>query len=81
MTSLIESYGLAYMDDILIKVIAVNVRGSSVISDQNTIVPQIQDIPRQMLTCTQMPETSNKVVAFEWSIPDDGGSQILGYLI
>jgi hypothetical protein len=66
MTDLIQSYGLAYMDDILLKVIAVNVRGSSVISDQNSIVPKVQDIPRQMLSCTQMTETSNTVVAFEW---------------
>jgi hypothetical protein len=40
-TDLIEEYGLAYMDDILIKVIAVNVRGSSVISEQNSIVPKV----------------------------------------
>jgi hypothetical protein len=81
MTSVIQDHGLVYTDDILVKVVAVNARGYSVVSESNLVAPQVQDIPRKMLTCTQMSETTNTVVAFEWQVPDNGGSEIIGYLI
>jgi hypothetical protein len=34
-----------------------------------------------MDSCVQLDATSNKVVAFAWTEPDNGGSQVLDYLI
>jgi hypothetical protein len=46
MITLIDIYGLNYMDSIEAKVIAVNDRGSSIASDSNTVTPFVEDIPR-----------------------------------
>lgn len=52
MPTLIDKLGLVYQDQILAKVIAVNERGSSLLSSPNTVAPIVEDVPRQMQPCT-----------------------------
>ena len=81
MTTLIESYALEYKDEIVAVVYAVNSRGISIVSEANQVRPTTQDVPRRMQSCVQQSETTNNVVALEWSEPDNGGSQITGYIV
>ena len=78
---MIELHNMAYKDAIAVRVQAVNERGMSLISAENAEKPLIQDVPRKMDSCVQLDATSNKVVAFAWTVPDNGGSEVLDYLI
>jgi hypothetical protein len=32
-----------------------------------------------MLPAIQLSDTTNRVVSFAWSVPDNGGSEVIGY--
>jgi hypothetical protein len=81
MRTLLDTYGLVYPDNILVKIVAVNDRGDSAASDENTVAPIVEDAPRKMLPIVDGDETTNLMIHLEWAEPDDGGSQVLGYII
>ena len=41
----------------------------------------MEDAPRKMLPIVDGAETTNLLIHLEWAEPDDGGSQVLGYII
>lgn len=75
-----DQFSLNYGDEILAKVEAINERGWS---DQtmNDVAPLMEDIPRKMDPITQGAETTNTVIHIEWTMPDDAGSPVIGYII
>ena len=81
MTTLIADLGLAYPDEIKVRIIARNDRGESVPSNPNTPSVIVEEVPRKMAAITMGSLNSYKLIHLEWIAPDNGGSEILGYII
>lgn len=81
MRTLLTKFGLVYGDLIKIKIVAVNERGDSLPSEVNGIQPIVEDVPRKMQAVIQGYETTNTVIHLQWLEPEQGGSQILGYIV
>ena len=63
---------------------ASNGRGSSLISDANSVGVNVETVPHQMIAPTQASSTSYIAVAIEWEAviaPENGDSGILSYIV
>src|SRR5690606_28307581 len=85
MTTLKASpYNLDYNDDVIFKVISVNLQGDSVFSNESPVGAKVQDVPDQMATPVYVSKTSTSLTVSytELTFPTEtGGAPITQYLL
>jgi hypothetical protein len=74
-----EPFNLVLGDTIKAKVIAVNERGASMISTENSATVNVQTVPSQMTSPTRGADTTAFQVELDWQAPNNGGSAIISY--